>query len=80
MFVLLVVFCTNLEARPAAATKFEMTQPDGTTFMVVQRGDEHANWIETLEGHTVIEVEDTWYYAESDGDGGIAATSILTWV
>ena len=46
ILILLALFCTNLEARPASNIEFELTQPDGTAFIAVQRGDEHAHWIE----------------------------------
>ena len=74
--ILFMIFCANLEAGPAAPIETEIIQPDGTSFIAIARGDEYASWVETLEGHTIIKVNDTWYYAESDDAGGIRATSI----
>jgi M6 family metalloprotease-like protein len=80
LFALLLTFatlcCSNAFAVPAAPVEFDLTQPDGTVFTAIQRGDEYANWIETLEGLTVVKVMDTWYYAESDNQGGIRATTM----
>ncbi len=73
-FVLLVLNAATLYAAPAAPIKLELSQPDGTEFTAVPRGDEFANWIETSEGHTIIKVGDTWFYAEIDGAGELIPT------
>jgi len=43
--------------------------------MVTPRGDEYAAWTETLDGHTVVKRNDTWFYAEKDAAGSLKATS-----
>jgi|GEM_PF-3562399 len=79
IFLLLVfVFAvsgSNLFAAPAAPIETKVSQPDGSTFMVRARGDEHSNWVETTDGHTVIKVDDIWFYAKRDGNGGIEASN-----
>lgn len=69
--VFLAVGISNIFAAPAAPVVSNLIQPDGTVFSVRARGDEFSNWVETTDGHTVIKVKDTWYYAQKDGQGGI---------
>jgi M6 family metalloprotease-like protein len=75
VFILFYALCTNLWAGPAAPLVVVLSQQDGTTFNAIQRGDEYRNWIETLDGHTVVNDNGTWFYAESDQAGGLRATS-----
>ncbi len=75
VFILFYAFCTNLQAAPAAPLVVLLTQQDGTTFNAVRRGDEHTNWIETLDGHTIVKNKGNWFYAERDNTGGLKATS-----
>lgn len=64
---------TAVLAVPAAPITFEISQPDGTKFIVKQEGDEWLHWIETEDGYTVLEDRPTgwWYYAEPDEIEGI---------
>ncbi len=64
--ILLLISSMTLQAGPVAPMVVELSQPDGTTFSAVPRGDEYANWMETTDGHTVIEENGTWYYAGKD--------------
>lgn len=75
VFIMICLFCTNLWAAPAAPVEIELIQPDGTTFTAIPRGDEYASWVETLGGHTIVKINDTWYYAEKDGEGKLRATN-----
>jgi len=54
---------------PASPFPVTVSQPDGTTFKVVQKGDEWVNWFETVEGYPVVKDEATgvWYYALPSG-------------
>lgn len=61
-------------AVPAAPVVVTLTQPDGATLQARPYGDERANGLETLDGHTVVQDGDgTWTYAVEDGKGGLAA-------
>jgi M6 family metalloprotease-like protein len=63
-------------AVPAAPVTLTLTQDDGATFEARQRGDEYRNWIETLDGYTVVREGDAWYYAQQTPDGQLAPSSI----
>ncbi len=72
--ILLLISSMTLQAGPVAPLVVELSQPDGTTFSAVPRGDEYANWMETTDGHTVIEENGTWYYAGKDNKGRLIST------
>jgi len=71
-----VIYSTCIWAVPAAPLELELTQPDGTIFTAFPRGDEYANWIETSGGHTIINHNGTWFYAEKDNAGALRATGV----
>ena len=76
--IILFVSCfhlVSLWADPVAPMEIKVSQPDGTTFVVIPRGDEYGSWTETSDGHTVVRKNDTWFYAEKDGAGRLRATS-----
>ncbi|MDX1556500.1 MAG: M6 family metalloprotease domain-containing protein, partial [Xanthomonadales bacterium] len=78
-FAALILFaCTLLStpvwSGPAAPIELEITQPDGTSFIAVPRGDEFANWVETPSGHSIVKKNDTWFYAEKDSAGNLRAS------
>jgi immune inhibitor A len=72
--VLLAIHSAGLKAGSAAPIVFELEQPDGTTFEAIRRGDEYRNWIETLDGRSIVEDNGAWFYAERDASGQLAAT------
>jgi len=56
-------------AAPAAPIVHELTQPDGSTFVARQWGDEWSNGYETLAGYTILQNLDGWWvYAEQAPD------------
>ena len=52
-------------AGPAAPAPEVVAQPDGATLVIQIRGDEFANWTETLDGYTVVSNprSKAWEYA-----------------
>jgi hypothetical protein len=57
-------------AVPAAPGVFSISQPDGTLINANARGDEHLNWMETTQGHTIAKGADgNWYYATTPASG-----------
>lgn len=59
-------------AAPAAPIDHELTQPDGSTFVARQWGDEWSNGFETLAGYTILQtLEGWWVYAEQAPDGSL---------
>lgn len=71
--LLLAVVNTNASAAPAVPIDIILTQPDGTTFTARQWGDEWNNGIETIEGFSILQQEDSWWvYAEMTANGGLS--------
>ena len=57
---------TTALAAPAAPIDITLTQPDGSTFIARQWGDEWSNGFETLEGYTIIQESTNWWvYAQT---------------
>lgn len=76
--LLLIAFSllsTPAWSAPAAPIEIEITQPDGTTFIAISRGDEFANWMETKSGHSIVKKNGTWFYAEKDNEGNLRASN-----
>lgn len=71
--VLLLTAAVPVLAAPANPQPFPLTQPDGTTFLARQYGDEWHNGLETLEGYTILPDPETgyWVYAVLDGWGNL---------
>lgn len=72
-----LLFFAIVRADPVAPIDVRVSQPDGTTFVVIPRGDEYSAWTETLDGHTVVKRNDSWFYAENDEEGELRATRFL---
>ena len=54
-----------------------MTQPDGTTFQAILKGDEFVNVKTTLQGHAIVQEEDGWWcYAVFSPDGSRHSTGV----
>ena len=59
-----------LTAGPARRTPVTFTQPDGTVFQALVRGDEYLHFITDLEGHALVrDSSGFWCYARYDADG-----------
>ena len=59
-----------LSAGPARRTPLTFTQPDGTSFGALVRGDEHLHIITDIDGHALIRNGDGfWCYAYYNADG-----------
>lgn len=70
---LAAVWTTTALAAPAAPIDLTITQPDGTTFVARQWGDEWSNGFETKAGYTVLQDTDGWWvYAIPTQDGSLS--------
>ena len=58
----------------AAPIIVTLAQPDGSTFEAMPKGDEYASWMETLDGVTVIQDGDEWFYAIQDLAGALVSS------
>ncbi len=64
LFMLTLVKAAYFENLP-----YTIKQPDGTTIDCFVTGDEFFNWIHDVNGYTIIQAPDGYfYYAEQDGD------------
>ncbi|HNR31159.1 MAG TPA: M6 family metalloprotease domain-containing protein, partial [Candidatus Hydrogenedentes bacterium] len=63
-------------ASVVAPAEVSLTQPDGTSYPARPRGDEYGDWVETLDGYTVVQsASSVWVYAVEGPDGSLAASS-----
>ena len=73
----LLFLCCTLFAAPAKRGVVLMTQPDGTTFQAILKGDEFVNVKTTLQGHAIVQEEDGWWcYAVFSPDGSRHSTGV----
>jgi len=58
--------------------EFEVSQPDGSTFMAHTRGDEFQGWVETNRGFTIAQdrTSGRWEYAERGPDGRLRPSGL----
>ena len=71
ILILLAIFISlTATAIPARKGLIPLTQPDGTTFNAVFRGDESVRIKTTTDGRAIIQDEEGWWcYAEFDETG-----------
>ena len=54
LFINIFLFTTfSIFAIPTDMTPFKITQPNGDSIIIIQRGDEYGVWYETLDGYVV---------------------------
>ena len=62
-------------AVPANPTPFELAQPDDTTFLARQIGDERVAYVETVDGYTIVQDDKKWWtHAQKDNKGRLKAS------
>ena len=55
-----------------------LTQPDGTTFQAMLKGDEWQNWYETVDGYTIMQDDSReWVFAKDVRDGKLISSDIV---
>ncbi len=76
IFAMGIAFSAN--ARPARPIPYEFRQPDGSTVMLRNVGDEFCHYtVEVATGMPVIKQGDSFYYASIDNSGNVAASMDL---
>ena len=70
LFFIGLLWFAALSLRAGATTvvapiTLTLTQPDGFAFEAVAKGDSRRHWTETLSGHSIVKVGDTWFFAQS---------------
>lgn len=66
-----------LSGMPASPHSFEAWQPDGKRITLYLRGDARLHWLEDSEGYAVVKRGKAYVYAQRDGDGESAPSSLL---
>lgn len=68
-FFMLACLVATAEAAPAAPVDLTLSQPDGSTFIARQWGDEWQNGYETNQGFTILQLDDGWWVYAGMADG-----------
>lgn len=64
-------------AVPALDRPITITQNDGSSVKLTQRGDEFSHWFEDSKGNAVVRTEKGAYeFAKPDGEGGLKASGV----
>ena len=64
-------------AVPALDRPITITQNDGSSVELTQRGDEFSHWFEDSKGNAVVRTEKGAYeFAKPDGNGGLKASGV----
>lgn len=67
----------TVSAVPAKRVPYKVTQPDGTTVMLVKSGDERFHLIQTLDNYPVVRNAAGYYcFATIDASGNVAASDL----
>lgn len=80
LFITLITLtiCFTAASRPARHGQTVITQPDGTTFISILKGDEFIKTHTTTEGYPIIKDKDGWWcYAYYEEDGSIVSTGYM---
>ena len=73
LYILLLLLTVAASARPIKPGRYTFSQPDGTTFTAICRGDEFMKIITTVGGEAIIKDSDDWWnYAYYEPDGKAA--------
>ena len=54
LFVVLISFSQSAFGVAAYPYPVEITQPDGTKITIIQKGDEHVKWAQTVDGYSIL--------------------------
>jgi|GEM_PF-1233128 M6 family metalloprotease-like protein len=74
MCVSVAQYALAIPARPRPIT---LTQPDGSQFTAVLKGDEHFHFAEDQDGYSIILDKDGWWTYAKPENGLLAASGIL---
>ena len=79
VFIFLISIITHQAiAVPAVPWPVEKQQPDGSTIQVYIRGDEKVNWLESLDGYTLMyDSQKNIVYAELDAKGDMIPSKMI---
>lgn len=77
-FVVILFAVAPAQAAPANPNYFPITQPDGTSFLARQWGDEWNHGFETADGYSIIQDSGSgyWVYASTAETGSLAPATV----
>ena len=77
IFIFFLLFAELVSGSPAKRDKMILTQPDGSTFTAIFKGDEFIRIKTTTDGHAIMQNEEGWWcYATYDNGGNRICTDI----
>ncbi len=78
LYFLIMIFTiiSALQAIPASQELITVQQPNGTEIQIRLNGDEYYHWYEDVEGYTIIQNNEWWYYANLNSQGNLENTYI----
>lgn len=77
LFIVAVTICLSAAASPARPGKIRLSQPDGSTFEAIIKGDEFRKITKTLSGAHIVQEADGFYcYAGYDSEGRKISTGV----
>lgn len=74
VFFFCIVANATIVAMPAYPRKIPI-RVEGKDIYICLFGDEHSKRAETLDGYTIIQKDNVWYYAEKSEDGRLRASA-----
>jgi hypothetical protein len=78
LFLAAVSFSSLCRGVPANPEPTPVSQPDGSSFMAMMKGDERQSWMETVKGYTVIKNKATgWFEYALRGRRGLVPSGIV---
>ena len=70
IFILFVFFAELASGSPAKRGRMTLTQPDGSSFIAIFKGDEFIRIKTTVDGHAIMQDDEGWWcYATFDHNG-----------
>ena len=57
-----VLLAQASQAAPSRVEPMELGQPDGSTFMARQFGDEWSHHVETVDGYSIVQDPEGWWH------------------
>ena len=74
----LLAVALSAVAAPANPGVVTIRQPDGQDFKARMHGDERRNWVETIDGYTVVKNKATGYFEYAiKGPGGLVPSGVV---
>lgn len=77
MTAMVIMGCLEIYAVPAYPRPFTVKQPDGSVLELRLVGDENYHYYCTMDGMSLVRVDDAYFYADVTENGDVCSTGIL---